>query len=326
MVNARSRFGIPLPENQLDGDAEVRDCRTLWHSCRWGAVEVDGEGEHRLGDGGQRQDADAARLDQAGGRLRAPRATSARPRRTSATRSSATSAGAPARPGRGRAPTCRCRRRRESVCRARRARRRCRGRQEGLLKSFIIAVFPFGADRTQPKPEPNIPAHRPADFRVRRRRSPYLGGNPGPVHGIERERPLLHCGSNDAAWSGVGPAGRGDGPRTTERYLANDDGVQGAGPGQPEDDARGERLSRASAGRTTTCSSPRSCRPRSRAAKASSASAAPSSSPPAATPAAAPRTSSSSASPRSRARSGGRTTRRWRRSTSRRCSPTCART
>ena len=64
--------------------------------------------------------------------------------------------------------------------------------------------------------------------------------------------------------------------------------------------------------RTTTCSSPRSCRRRSPAARATSAAAAPSSSPPAGTPAAAPRTSSSSASPRSSRTSGGRTTPRWR--------------
>ena len=39
----RSRFGTSSTANQFKVDSQVRDCRTLWHSCRGRALEVDRE-------------------------------------------------------------------------------------------------------------------------------------------------------------------------------------------------------------------------------------------------------------------------------------------
>ena len=76
---------------------------------------------------------------------------------------------------------------------------------------------------------------------------------------------MLRCGSESRAFRGSGPASGG---RPWRGYAAHDDGVQGAGRGQSADDARGDRLSRRRRASTTTCSSPRWCRPPSPAARA----------------------------------------------------------
>ena len=130
---------------------------------------------------------------------------------------------------------------------------------------------PFGAMRKQPNADPNsLSTRRRAIFARRRRLNPISADKSGAARGIER-RAARCCGAaDDRRLSGVGPARSAD--RLRRGYAAHDDGVQGAGRGQSADDAGGDRLSRRRRGCTTTCSSPRSCRPRSPAARATSAS------------------------------------------------------